>query len=102
MGERDSADSVGRHRKEINIRNNYSKKKNNKLKVTTEVEADINDEVVNNESIVVGAEVLRENDLEKKKIILINILKNKDDTVASILSTLMNSSKDLIDESKYS
>ena len=45
---------------------------------------------------------MREKALDEKKLILIDSLKNKEFTVVSVLSTLMNSSKCLIDGSKYS
>ena len=58
--EGDSTGKVDSHRNKINITNTYSNKKNNKLKVAREVEVDVNDEVVDNESAVVGVKVLRE------------------------------------------
>ena len=78
MEEGGSAGTVDRHRNEINSRNEYSNRKNNKLKLSMEVEVVINDEVVENESAVVGARVLREKTLEEKKRILINSLQNKE------------------------
>ena len=94
---RGSKGVVDRHSNEINSRNAYSNKKINNLKVSKEVEVVINDEVVDNESVFVGAKYLRENALEEEKLILINSLKTKEHTVAAVSSTLMNSSTDLMD-----
>ena len=102
LEEWDSAGAVSRYRNEINLRNASSNRKNNKLKLTKEEEVDINDEVVDNESAVVGAVFLREKDLEEKILILINSLKNKECAVASVLSALTNSSKNLVHDSNYS
>ena len=60
----------------------------------------MSEEIGDDESIVVGVAVLRGKTIEEKKLILTNRLKNKECTVASVLSTLMNSSQYLIDDSK--
>ena len=59
LGEGDFIGTVSKHRKKINVKNIHSKE-NNKLKVTTELDTDMRDEIGDDENIVVGAEVLRE------------------------------------------
>ena len=53
-------------------------------------------------NLVISAEDLKGKAIDRKKKILINSLKKKDCTVASVLSTLVRLSKNLIDETKHS
>ena len=64
FGEEDSISIVSKYRKDISAGNSYSK--NNNLKVTTDLESNNCDDVVDEENIAVSVEVLREKAIEEK------------------------------------
>ena len=97
-GEYISIDS--NHRKDYSVVNIHSN--NVSLKATTHVESNQCDEEVDDRNVAISTEVLREKVIEEKKKFLINILRNKDCTEASVSSTLIKLSKGFIDETKYS
>ena len=58
LGKEESIGTVSKNRRKINVKNSCSKE-NNKIKVTIELEVDINDEAEDDENTVVSAVVLR-------------------------------------------